>query len=75
MHYDNELDARKLSCFMLTLRTKQSLDAINAGQVLKIATGDPGAVNEFHAFTRQTGHELLASSEAGGVYTFFIRKK
>jgi tRNA 2-thiouridine synthesizing protein A len=75
MHYDHEFDARRLSCFMLTLRTKQSLDAINAGQVLKITTADPGALNEFHAFTRQTGHALLAAAEAGGVFTVFIRKR
>lgn len=74
MHFDRELDARKLTCFMLTLRTKKLLDEISAGGVLKIATHDPGSVNEFKAFTQQTGDELVASSEANGEYVFYIRK-
>lgn len=74
MHFDRELDARKLTCFMLTLRAKKLLDETGAGGVLKIVTHDPGSVNEFKAFTQQTGDELVASSEAGGEYTIFIRK-
>ena len=75
MNFDTELDARKLTCFMLTLRAKKMLDGIGPGRVLKITTRDPGSVNEFKAFTDQTGNELAASSEANGEYMFFIRKK
>ncbi len=75
MHFDQELDARKLTCFMLTLRTRKLLDEIGAGKVLRVTTGDPGALNEFQAFTRLTGDELVASSEANGEYVLYIRKK
>jgi tRNA 2-thiouridine synthesizing protein A len=75
MYFDSELDARKLTCFMLTLRAKKMLDGIGSGRVLKITTRDPGSVNEFRAFTDQTGNDLVASSEADGEYTFFIKKK
>ncbi len=74
MNHDSELDARKYGCFMLTLRTKQALDAIASGQVLRITATDPGTLNKFKAFTDQTGHELVASSEVGGEYVIFIRK-
>jgi tRNA 2-thiouridine synthesizing protein A len=43
--------------------------------VLKIIATDPGSVKDFAAFAKQTGNELLTSSEAGGEYTFFIKKK
>jgi tRNA 2-thiouridine synthesizing protein A len=36
---------------------------------------DPGAVKDFQAFSRQTGHELVSHSEAAKEYTFFMRKK
>ena len=75
MNFDTELDARKLTCFMLTLRTKKLLDEVGPGGGLKITTHDPGSVNEFTAYTKQTGDELIASSEANGEYVFYIRKK
>lgn len=75
MHFDKQLDAHKLTCFMLTLRTKKMLDEVGPGGVLKVTTRDPGSVNEFTAYTKQTGDELIASSEANGEYVFYIRKK
>lgn len=75
MNFDNELDARGLNCPLPILRAKKSLAELNAGKVLKITATDPGAVKDFQAFAKQTGNELLASSEASGEYVFFIRKK
>ena len=75
MNFDNELDARGLNCPLPILRAKKSLAELIAGKVLKITATDPGAVKDFQAFARQTGNELLASSEASGEYVFFIRKK
>lgn len=75
MRFDRELDARKLGCFMLTLRTKQALDALETGQVLRITTNDPGSVHEFQAFASQTGHELLSVDEVNGERVFLLRKR
>ncbi len=74
MKYDNELDARGLSCPLPILRAKKALATLDTGKVLKITATDPGSLKDFQAFARQTGNELLASSEAGGVYVFIIRK-
>ena len=41
MHFDKQLDARKLTCFMLTLRTRKLLDEVGPGGVLKITTATP----------------------------------
>jgi len=35
---------------------------------------DPGSKPDMEAFSRRTGHELLDAKEAGGVFTFHIRK-
>lgn len=72
---DQELDCRGLNCPLPILRAKKSLSEIEAGRVLKVLATDPGAVKDFQAFVRQTGNELLESSEAKGEYTFYIRRK
>jgi len=75
MDFDKELDARGLNCPLPILRVKKSLAELAGGEVLKAVATDAGAVKDFQAFCRQTGHELLDSSEADGEYTFFIKKK
>jgi tRNA 2-thiouridine synthesizing protein A len=75
MNFDKDLDARGLNCPLPILRAKKALNELTTGQVLKILATDPGSVKDFAAFAKQTGNELLTSSEAGGEYTFFIKKK
>lgn len=75
MDFDKELDARGLNCPLPILRAKKALGEISSGQVLKISATDPGAVKDFQAFSKQTGNELISSSEAGGEFTFLIKKK
>jgi tRNA 2-thiouridine synthesizing protein A len=36
---------------------------------------DPGAVKDFQAFAKQTGNELLSSSESDQVFEFVFRRK
>jgi len=75
MNFDKELDARGLNCPLPILRSKKALGEISTGQILKIIATDPGAIKDFQAFAKQTGNELLSSAEAGGEYTFFMKKK
>ena len=75
MNFDRELDARGLNCPLPILRTKKSLNDMTSGQVIKVLTTDPGSVRDFQAFSRQTGHDLLASDATGGEFVFVIRKK
>lgn len=75
MNFDKDLDARGLNCPLPILRCKKALNDMTSGQVLKVTSTDPGSVKDFAAFAKQTGNELLTSSEAGGEYTFFIKKK
>ena len=73
--FDKELDARGLSCPLPILKTKKSLNEINSGQVLKIVATDPGSVKDMQAFSNQTGHPLLASTEENKTFVFYIKKK
>ena len=75
MTFDKELDARGLNCPLPILRTKKALAELQSGQVLKVLATDPGAVKDFQAFSRQTGHELVSHSEERKEFTFFMKKK
>jgi tRNA 2-thiouridine synthesizing protein A len=72
--FDQELDATGLNCPLPILRAKKSLASLSSGQVLRIIATDPGSVKDFDAFAKQTGNELMASSEEGGKYFFMIKK-
>lgn len=74
MNFDKELDARGLNCPLPILRAKKALAEIASGQVLRILATDQGSVKDFAAFANQTGNELLTTAEAGGEFTFFMKK-
>lgn len=75
MEFDKEIDARNLNCPLPILRCKKGLSEIEAAQTLKVLATDPGAVKDFQAFCKQTGHELLSLEEADDVFTFYIKKR
>ena len=69
-NFDQELDARGLNCPLPILRAKKTLNTMSGGQILKIMATDPGSVKDFEAFAKQTGNELLDSSELNGEFHF-----
>ncbi len=72
--FNTELDARGLNCPLPILRTKKAMTGMTAGDVLKIVATDPGSVKDMEAYAKQTGNELIASSENNGEYIFYIKK-
>jgi len=75
MEFNKELDARGLNCPLPILRTKKALADMASGEILKVLATDPGSVKDMQAFAKQTGNDLINSAEAGGEYTFFMKKK
>ena len=76
MQADRELHARGLNCPLPILRTKKVLSEMQSGQVVRILATDPGAAQDFAAFARQTGNELLSQAElADKSFEFFMRRK
>jgi len=71
---DQELDVRGLDCPLPILKTKKALNTMAVGQTIRVQATDRASVLDFKAFSAQTGHELLESSETNGVYTFVLRK-
>ena len=69
------LDAKGLKCPMPIVRTAQAMKNLASGQLLEVLATDPGAVADFAAWSRSTGHAIVASSVEGGVYRFVVRRK
>ena len=72
---DQVLDCSGMACPMPILKTKKAVEALDSGQVLKMIATDPGSTSDMDAWTKKTGHELVASEQEGDKYIFFIKKK
>ena len=75
MIFNRELDARGLRCPLPILRAKKLLNEMKSGDVLHIFATDPGSPKDFQAFSRQTGHELLSSTQNDKEFEFALRCK
>ena len=71
---DHVLDAKGLNCPLPILKARKALKVVGAGETLEILSTDPGSVADFQAFCRQTGNELLESSNDDSVFRFLIRR-
>ena len=71
---DLVLDTKGLNCPLPILKTKKSLKDIPVGGTIEIFATDPAAKEDFDAFCRTTGHELVESGVDGDVYRFLIRR-
>lgn len=69
------LDLTGLKCPLPVLRTKKALATLPEGSVITVLATDPGAPDDFAAFCRHTGHQLLQNSAENGVFTLVIRRK
>jgi tRNA 2-thiouridine synthesizing protein A len=68
------LDAKGLNCPLPILKAKKAISTLEVGDILAIEATDPGAVKDFEAFCRQTGHELLSHEEVEGIFKFQIKR-
>jgi len=71
---DQVLDVKGLNCPLPILRAKKALKDVTVGGTLEVIATDPGAVKDFEAFCRTTGHELLESKTEGKVFSFVIKR-
>jgi len=71
---DHFLDATGLDCPLPVVHTRKALDQLPAGSTLEVLATDPGALADFQAFCKITGHRLLAHEERNGTYRFTLLK-
>ena len=72
---DAELDCVGFYCPMPIAMTKEEIDKIKIGQVLKVEADDPAAEEDIKRWAKRTGHEILDFKKEGVIITFYIKKK
>ncbi len=71
---DQVLDCSGLLCPLPVVKTSKAIRELQVGQILKMIATDPGAPPDMEAWSRQTGNELLLSTQEGGKFVFYIRR-
>ena len=71
---DLVLDAKGLACPMPIVKTKKSMNSLEAGQVLEVLATDKGSKADIKAWAESTGHQYLGTIEEGGVLKHYLRK-
>ncbi|KPL05066.1 MAG: hypothetical protein AMJ73_02745 [candidate division Zixibacteria bacterium SM1_73] len=54
--------------------TKEEIDKIEVGQVLKVEADDPAAEEDIKRWAKRTGHEILKFEKEGTILSFYIKK-
>ena len=72
---DQQVDARGLNCPMPIVRTAQAVKALASGQTVEVLATDPGSVEDFAAWSKTTGNEMIEQTSDGGVFRFVLKKK
>ena len=71
---DAELDCIGLFCPMPIARTKEEIENIEVGQVLKVEADDPAAEEDIARWAKRAGHQVLKFEKSGNIITFFIKR-
>ena len=69
-----ELDCLGLYCPEPVYRTRQELDKLAVGQVLKVIADDPAAEEDIKRLVKRLGHQLLQLRKERDHFHFFIKK-
>jgi TusA-related sulfurtransferase len=75
MDVQKEVDTRGLNCPLPILKATKALAELQAGDLLKVLSTDPGSMRDFQAFARQTGHELLEQQTVGDEFIHYLRRR
>lgn len=71
---DAELDCIGLYCPIPIARTKEVIENIEVGQVLKVEADDPAAEGDIIRWAKRAGHQVLRLEKSGNIMTFWVRK-
>jgi tRNA 2-thiouridine synthesizing protein A len=71
---DAELDCIGLYCPMPIARTKEEIESIELGQVLKVEADDPAAEEDITRWAKRAGHQVLKFEKSGNLIAFWIKR-
>ncbi|MDM7940743.1 MAG: sulfurtransferase TusA family protein [Methanothrix sp.] len=69
-----QLDCVGLFCPIPLARTKEEIENIDIGQILKVEADDPTAELDIPGWAKRAGHKFLKFERSGQIVTFWIEK-
>ncbi|MHA2062167.1 MAG: sulfurtransferase TusA family protein [Candidatus Sifarchaeia archaeon] len=72
---DSELDCRGLYCPEPIFRTREEINKLESGQILKVIADDPAAGPDLERWAKNTGNELIELRKEGYDFIALIKKK
>ncbi len=74
MEADKVLDCTGLLCPIPVIKTSQAIKEVEVGEILHMIATDPGAPPDMDAWARQTGHEVVDTTEEDGKFLFWFKR-
>ena len=71
---DKELDCVGFYCPMPISMTKEAIEDIDIGQVLRVDADAPAAEEDIKRWAKRTGHDILKFEKEGTILTFYIKR-
>jgi tRNA 2-thiouridine synthesizing protein A len=68
------IDVKGKACPIPVVKTAKAMKEMGAGDVLEVFATDPGVEPDMHAWTKQTGNELISIDHDAGVFRVLLRK-
>ena len=64
-----------LFCPMPIAKTKEEIENLEIGQILKVEADDPAAEEDISRWAKRVGHEVLSMERSGNIITIWIKRK
>ena len=71
---DVQIDCVGLFCPIPLARTKEEIENIDIGQILKVEADDPTAELDIPGWAKRAGHKVLRFERSGQIVIFWIEK-
>ncbi len=68
------IDVKGKACPIPVVKTAKAMKELRSGDVLEVLATDPGVEPDMHAWTKQTGNELVSIEQNDGVFRVLLRK-
>ncbi|WP_249012097.1 sulfurtransferase TusA family protein [Conexibacter sp. DBS9H8] len=68
------LDVTGKACPIPVVKTAKAMKEMSSGDVLEVLATDPGVDPDMHAWSKQTGNELISIEQNAGVFRVLLRK-
>jgi len=71
---DRTLDCKGMLCPMPIVKLSKMIKEVESGQVVLMEATDPGAIPDVTAWSKNTGHLIVAQDKVDKVMRFWIQK-